>query len=202
MNERQVAALLGKMLKQQDFAWSSISTDAPDVPCAIRVRTKADEDGSAATYRITVTREDELEGEEPQSKGKIWELKNPQHAHSGFVMEATIRSKFRDDGEGYVVYAAPSSGTMRVCLAIDFTSRYQLKPKYVTGGLYWSKSDKAFCLYQGTDKTVVKLLAAKTDAGTGAVTTSGEMPKDAVLVRYCEGSQFTLTHHIQAPRAS
>lgn len=194
MNERQIANMLGRYLRQRDFAWSRISTDAIGVPCTIDVHTKDDEDGSAATYCITVTKEDELEGEEPKTKDDVWVLKNPQHAHSGFPMEVTVRSKFRDGGEGYVTYAATSSQSMRTHAAGIFIERYRMKPKYVTGGLYWSWKEKAFCLYQGSDKLVIKFLTAKTDAGMGLATMSSEMPEDAQLANYSDGSQFTLTH--------
>jgi hypothetical protein len=186
-----------------DVGWQGFVAGVDGEPPTAQVQIKdGNGPGDHQVFEISVREFGVEKAEEVKTKGDIWELKSTQHVRPGFPREATIRFKFRDGSEGYVVYGAPMNRVMHVTTASEFIARYQLKPKYVTGGLYWSASEKAFCLYQGGDKAVVKFLAAKTDAGTGAATTSGMMPKDVVLVRYCEGREFTLTHRIQDHPAS
>jgi hypothetical protein len=203
-----IYGMIGKATERSkdypEVGWRGFSSSDRNGSPGVEVQIKdGNGPGDHQVFEISVKEKGVENAEEPTSNGKIWELRDRLYARAGFPLEATVRSKFRDDDdERYVVYAEPGTQRMRVHTAAEFSHRYQLKPKYVTGGLYWSKSENGFCLYQGGDKAVVKFLAAKTDAGTGAATTSGMMPKDVVLVRYCEGREFTLTHRIQDHPAS
>lgn len=202
MHENQIASLIRHKLRPLNV-WDGLSIETEGVPPVLRVRTKQNnEDGSPATYRIIVVKEDTQEEDTPMSEDQIYNLREPEAQSLNRPASVTIRTRFMDNGYTYYAFAEPGTQEIRVLASTLFRHHYKLRPKYVIGGLYWSPTQEGFFLYQGEDKTPVSFFPAKTVAGSAVASNGPGMPADAKRVCYPEGSSFILSYCSQGRPAS